>query len=100
MPAEEVAGVFQTFRRQITVVHHPGMNRNKRRRCSTLRCGALAEADPKLVRIDRLRAKPQLDSVDGVYGDPSKSSAELGKLGVDEIVSHTVAAINAAVAQR
>jgi hypothetical protein len=36
-------------------------------------------------------------ATDGVYGDPSKPTARLGILGVDAIVSQTVAAINAAV---
>jgi creatinine amidohydrolase/Fe(II)-dependent formamide hydrolase-like protein len=41
-----------------------------------------------------------LGSADGVYGDPSKASAILGKLGVDAIVSQTAAAIKSAVSQR
>jgi creatinine amidohydrolase len=43
--------------------------------------------DPRLVRIDRL--KPG----DGANGDPRRSSAELGQLGVDLIVTRTVDAI-------
>jgi creatinine amidohydrolase len=52
--------------------------------------------DPRLVRKEELTAEPKLAAADGVYGDPAKSSAELGMLGVDLIVSHTVAAIKAA----
>ncbi len=43
-------------------------------------------------------AKP--DAADGVYGDPRRSSAELGQLGVDAIVTATVAAIRKATARR
>ncbi|MGC1819038.1 MAG: creatininase family protein [Casimicrobiaceae bacterium] len=56
--------------------------------------------DPKLVRMDVLRAGKDLDAAHGVYGDPRRSSAELGQLGVDAIVSRTVAAIRQAVARR
>lgn len=51
--------------------------------------------DPRLVRIDKLRSK--FGSADGVYGDPRRSSAELGQRGVDAIVTQTVDAINKAV---
>lgn len=56
--------------------------------------------DPRLVRADRLSAEPKFGSADGVYGDPTRSTAKLGMAGVDAIVSRTVAAINAAVARR
>jgi creatinine amidohydrolase len=49
---------------------------------------------PDLVRSDRL--KPG----EGVNGDPTRSTAELGNLGVDAIVSRTVAAIRDAIARR
>jgi creatinine amidohydrolase/Fe(II)-dependent formamide hydrolase-like protein len=49
---------------------------------------------PELVRKDKL--KPG----EGVNGDPSRASAELGNLGVDAIVSRTVAAIKSAIARR
>jgi creatinine amidohydrolase/Fe(II)-dependent formamide hydrolase-like protein len=49
---------------------------------------------PDLVRSDRL--KPG----EGVNGDPRRSTAELGNLGVDAIVSRTVAAIRDAIARR
>jgi creatinine amidohydrolase/Fe(II)-dependent formamide hydrolase-like protein len=47
--------------------------------------------DPRLVRPDRLR------SGEGVLGDPHRSSAELGELGVDLIVTRTVDAVRKAV---
>lgn len=53
---------------------------------------------PGMVRADRLAAKP--DPADGVYGDPRRSSAELGQLGVDAIVTTTVAAIRKATTRR
>jgi creatinine amidohydrolase len=56
--------------------------------------------DPSLVREDRLSNLSKFGSADGVYGDPSKASAKLGMLGVDAIVSQTVAAIKAAMSQR
>jgi len=55
--------------------------------------------DPRLVRMDRLSAaKPGRG--DGVYGDPRRSSAELGKLGTDAVIAQTVEAIRKAVARR
>jgi creatinine amidohydrolase len=51
--------------------------------------------DPSLVRADLLgETKPG----DGVYGDPSRSSVALGKLGVELVVARTVAAIKDATA--
>jgi creatinine amidohydrolase/Fe(II)-dependent formamide hydrolase-like protein len=50
--------------------------------------------DPSLVRTEKMRPG------DGVSGDPRRSTAELGKLGVDAVVAKTVAAIQAAVARR
>ena len=55
--------------------------------------------DPGLVRVDRLSA-PNFGKVDGVYGDPRRASAELGKAGVELIVERTVDAIRKAVARR
>src|ERR1700730_12141965 len=49
--------------------------------------------DPRLVRADRPR------SAEGVNGDPSRSSAELGQLGVDLIVTRTVDGVRKAVAR-
>jgi creatinine amidohydrolase len=56
--------------------------------------------DPRLVRSDRLRAGTGTAGGDGVDGDPSRASAELGRLGEELIVSRTVAAIRKAIAQR
>jgi creatinine amidohydrolase len=57
--------------------------------------------DPRLVRMDRLRSGPKLGPADGVYGgDPRRSSAELGQLGVEEIVTRTVDVIRKEVAHR
>jgi creatinine amidohydrolase len=55
--------------------------------------------DPSLVRVDRLRLDSELGSANGVYGDPRKATAALGQIGVDLIVSRTVAAIRKAVEQ-
>jgi creatinine amidohydrolase len=53
--------------------------------------------DPSLVRADLLgKTKPG----DGVHGDPAHSSAALGQLGVDLVVTRTVAAIQKDLAHR
>ncbi len=52
--------------------------------------------DPALVRSEVMAARKP-GQADGVAGDPRKSSAALGQIGVDLIVSKTVAAIAAAV---
>ena len=49
---------------------------------------------PDLVRTDRLKPGGE-----GVNGDPSRASAELGNFGVDAIVSHTAAVIKEAIAR-
>ena len=56
--------------------------------------------DPRLVRVDRLARSPEASTTDGVEGDPRASSAELGRLGVEVIVSRTVQAIQKAIAHR
>jgi creatinine amidohydrolase/Fe(II)-dependent formamide hydrolase-like protein len=56
--------------------------------------------DPRLVRIDRAQPGAKLESGDGVNGDPRRSSAELGQLGVDLIVTRTVDAIRRATGHR
>lgn len=56
--------------------------------------------DPDLVRVDRLATDDRLTPANGVYGDPRRSSAALGQLGVDLIVANTVAAIRKAEAER
>lgn len=57
--------------------------------------------DPSMVRKDRLAAGAKLNAGDGVYGgDPTRSSAELGRLGVDLIVAGTAEAIRDFVARQ
>ncbi len=56
--------------------------------------------DARLVRVDRLQTEPRAEKADGVYGDPRRSSAELGQLGVNLIVTQTVDAIRKATARR
>ena len=57
--------------------------------------------DPASVRTDLLEAGKPLGAAEGVYGgDPRRASAQLGQLGVDQIVAGTVAAIRTRVAQR
>lgn len=53
--------------------------------------------DPRLVRIDRLEDGSKSQPANGVVGDPRRSSAELGQLGVEGIVAATVEAIKRAV---
>lgn len=54
--------------------------------------------DPHMVRADQLpSAKPS--AALGMYGDPRKSTAELGQPGIDAIVTKTVEAIRAATRQ-
>ncbi|RUL71087.1 creatininase family protein [Dyella choica] len=49
---------------------------------------------PQMVRTNQLRNAPKPGAADGVYGgDPRRSTAELGQIGVDAIVSRTVDAI-------
>lgn len=55
--------------------------------------------DARLVRAERLReGKP--GPADGVHGDPSRASAQLGQPGVELVVARSIAAIRRAVAQR
>ena len=57
-------------------------------------------ATPAMVRADALgRGKPPGLSL-GVHGDPSRASAQLGELGVEAIVTETVAAIRAEIPRR
>ena len=56
--------------------------------------------DPALVRLDLLAAGPAAGASDGVYGDPRKSSAQLGQLGLQIIVSKSVQAIQDAIEHR
>jgi len=56
---------------------------------------------PQTVRLDRLQNGPKLGPSDGVYGgDPRRSSAALGQLGIDAIVARTVDAIKKDTAGR
>jgi len=56
---------------------------------------------PQMVRQDRLRNGPRLGPADGVYGgDPRHSTAELGQLGIDAIVSRTINAVRKDTAAR
>ena len=55
--------------------------------------------DAALVRADAMKA-PTKGRADGVYGDPARATAELGKAGLDLIVERTVAAIRKATVQR
>jgi creatinine amidohydrolase len=55
--------------------------------------------DPSLVRAGRLHSAGN-SKVDGVAGDPRRSSAELGELGVQLIVSRTVDAIRKAAVRK
>ena len=54
--------------------------------------------DPRAVREKNLSAGEDLDAANGVYGDPRRSSAEMGRLAADAIVERTVAAIRADMA--
>lgn len=56
--------------------------------------------DKSLVRSEQLANSARLTRQDGVYGDPRKSSAELGQLGVQQIVQTSVAAIQSRVRQQ
>ncbi|HTE37893.1 MAG TPA: creatininase family protein, partial [Reyranella sp.] len=51
--------------------------------------------EPDLVRTDRL-GSAQNNAANGVLGDPRASTAALGQIGVDLIVTQTVAAIRKA----
>lgn len=56
---------------------------------------------PQMVRQERLRNAPKLGLADGVYGgDPRRSTAELGQLGIDAIIARTVAALKKDTAAR
>lgn len=55
---------------------------------------------PGLVRSDQQQIAPGAPAPRGVSGDPRRATAELGKPGVDAIVSRSVEAIRAATAHR
>ncbi|WP_199096321.1 creatininase family protein [Dyella sp. ASV21] len=49
---------------------------------------------PQMVRLEQLQKGPRLGPADGVYGgDPRRASADLGQIGIDAIVVHTVDAL-------
>lgn len=56
--------------------------------------------DPALVRPVEQQSTQKAPALPGVSGDPRRASAELGKPGVDMIVTQSAAAIRAAVAHR
>jgi creatinine amidohydrolase len=56
---------------------------------------------PQMVRLDRLQSGPKLGPADGVYGgDPRRSTAKLGQLGIDAIVLRTTDALKKDTAGR
>ena len=55
---------------------------------------------PGMVRTDRLGNVAKPAASDGVYRDPRRSTAELRQLGVNAIVTASVAAIRKATARR
>lgn len=56
--------------------------------------------DARLVRAERLRPGTGLRDGDGVDGDPTRASADLGRLGVEMVVTQTVEAIRKSVTRR
>jgi creatinine amidohydrolase/Fe(II)-dependent formamide hydrolase-like protein len=56
--------------------------------------------EPRHVRAERLRAEQAPGADSGVEGDPRRASAELGRLGVELIISRTVAAIKESITHR
>jgi len=52
--------------------------------------------DPRLVRMNEMRAAGKVANTDGIDGDPSRSSAELGRPAIEAVVAKTVAAIRRA----
>ena len=51
--------------------------------------------DKALVRTDALASTAKASKREGVYGDPHQASAELGQLGVQQIIQTSVSAIQA-----
>jgi creatinine amidohydrolase/Fe(II)-dependent formamide hydrolase-like protein len=51
---------------------------------------------PDMVRSDALASAPKPTAAQGVYGDPRRATAELGRLGADTIVAQSVEAIRKA----
>jgi creatinine amidohydrolase len=67
------------------------------RHAGTADTSLMLALDPSLVRADRLAGH---GDADGTAGDPATASAALGQLGVDLVVSHTVAGIRKARAEK
>ncbi len=55
--------------------------------------------DPALVRTGQLSHAAQTGKRGGVYGDPRRASAELGRIGVNQIVTSSVAALHTLMQQ-
>jgi len=58
----------------------------------------LLAVDPSMVRIDQLAVAAREGTATGTRGDPRASTAAMGQMGVDAVVSQTVTAIRSAVA--
>lgn len=56
--------------------------------------------DPRMVRPGHLRPDSWPPGASGVSGDPTRATAELGRLGVEMIVTRTVEAIRKSIARR
>lgn len=56
--------------------------------------------DPRMVRPERLRPDSWPPGASGVSGDPTRASAELGRVGVEMIVIRTAEAIRKSIARR
>lgn len=54
---------------------------------------------PETVRVDRVKNGSDCTSGDGAEGDARRATAELGQIGVNNIVSETVAAIRSSLGQ-
>jgi creatinine amidohydrolase/Fe(II)-dependent formamide hydrolase-like protein len=54
--------------------------------------------EPALVRLDHLEPGTGLSSGNGVEGDPRRASADVGRLGVEAVVTRTSEAIRKAIA--
>lgn len=56
--------------------------------------------DPGLVRSDVVAHGADLDAAHGVYGDPRRATAEIGRVGTQAVVTESVQAIRRATAAR
>lgn len=55
--------------------------------------------DPRMVRADLLPKSGSYTRADGVYGNPTRSSAALGEVAIEATIAQTVVAIKKAVAR-